>query len=555
MASEEERVAEAENSTEVLTAFNRIPYSLISAEVGPEVAHNTLEELTEICKYYKAYKKGADFAVEGSNGDYVAANLRYKMAATLINKEARFLFAEPPDIKVEPKGDVGKVSEDAKDAITVLQDLIKTVFEKNMFEDKLIKAAKDCFIGKRVAGLINFNEDDGITITFLPATQFIFETKIGNPSVLTKFVAFIVIRESRELKSKLIFKKKFELNDDDGKVYLEEILYSGTGAQVEVLTEYQETLLDFIPACVFLNDGLTGDEDGESEIDTLYDYEKYYSKLGNADIDAGRKSMNPTKYTTDMESRSTKDLSTAPGAVWHLGTDQNLDHPNPQIGILEPNMSYSEPLKTTLDRIKTAGYEAVDMPNITLESMIGAITSGKALKAVYWPLIVRCKEKMKMWGPQLQRMAEIVIEGAKKYPATAERYINDPIEMVAYEIEVEANLPLPEDEVEERTMDLAEVEAQTMSKKTYMQRWRGLTDDEVEEELYQMALERQILEDAAFGGGDGTEEPYPEAGEEDSSEEDYEDNPDELDDDAEGAVDDIELDDMLQGALDELSML
>lgn len=512
MVSEEEKVIAAENSTEVLTAFNRIPYSLINAEVGPEVAHDTLNELTEICKYYKAYKKGVDFMAEGTNGDYVASTLRYKMAATLINKEARFLFAEPPDIKVEPKGDVGKVSEGAKNAITVLQDLLKTVFEKNMFEDKLIKAARDCFIGKRVAVLVNFNEEDGITLSFLPSTQFIFETKVGNPSVLTKLVAFIVIRDSRELKSKLIFKKKFELNEDDGMVYLEEILYSGTGAQVEVLTEYQETLLDFIPACVFLNDGLTGDEDGESEIDTLYDFEKYYSKLGNADIDAGRKSMNPTKYTTDMESRSTQDLSTAPGAVWHLGTDQNLDHPNPLVGILEPNMSYSEPLKITLDRIKTAGYEAVDMPNITLESMIGAITSGKALKAIYWPLIVRCKEKMKMWGPQLQKLAEIIIEGAKKYPATAERYINDPLEVVAYEISVESNLPLPEDEVEERTMDLAEVEAQTMSRKTYMQRWRNLTDSEVEEELYQMALERQILEDAAFGEGgndDGMEEPYP----------------------------------------------
>lgn len=173
-------------------------------------------------------------------------------------------------------------------------------------------------------------------------------------------------------------------------------------------------------------------------------------------------------------------------------------------------MSYSEPLKTTLDRIKTAGCEAVDMPNVTLESMVGAITSGKALKAIYWPLIVRCKEKMKMWGPQLRQLVEIIIEGAKKYPATVERYISDPIDMVAYEVVVEAKLPLPEDEVEERTMDLAEVEAQTMSRKAYMQRWRKLTDDEVTEELYQMATERQILEDAAFGTGDVTEEPYPE---------------------------------------------
>ena len=55
------------------------------------------------------YKKGASFTVEGTNGDYVPAKLNYKMAASLINKEARFLFAEPPDITVEPKGDVGKM--------------------------------------------------------------------------------------------------------------------------------------------------------------------------------------------------------------------------------------------------------------------------------------------------------------------------------------------------------------------------------------------------------------------------------------------------------------
>ena len=34
MSSEEAKVIEAENSTEVLTAFNRIPYALINAEVS-----------------------------------------------------------------------------------------------------------------------------------------------------------------------------------------------------------------------------------------------------------------------------------------------------------------------------------------------------------------------------------------------------------------------------------------------------------------------------------------------------------------------------------------
>ena len=496
MASEEAKVIEAENSTEVLAAFNRIPYALINAEVTG-AAKDTLDELTQICKYYRVYKKGASFTVEGTNGDYIPAKLKYKMAASLINKEARFLFAEPPDITVEPKGDVGKITDNAKDALTVMNDLVKTILDANKFEDALIKAAKDCFIGKRVAGLINFNEDDGVTVTFLPSTQFIYDTKIGNPNVLTKFVCFIIVKNSITLTEKRIFKKKFELVDDV--VYLEEILYDGAGKELEVVTEYQETLMPMIPATIFINDGLTGEDAGESEIEILQDDESWYSKLSNADIDAQRKSMNPTKYTIDMESNSTKNLSTAAGALWDLGSDQNLDKPHPAVGMLEPSMSYSSSLDTTLKRVKKSAYNQVDMPDI--EEVQATITSGKALKAIYWPLIVRCKEKMKMWGPQLRQMVNIIIQGAMVYPNCIKRYIDDIISPVAYEISVVGNLPIPEDEIEEKNMDLAEVESKTMSRKAYMKKWRGLTDDEVQEELEQIALERQLIEDSSFTGG------------------------------------------------------
>lgn len=506
MASEEAKVIKEENSTEVLTAFNRIPYALINAEVSG-AAKDTLDELTQICQYYKVYKKGASFTVEGTNGDYIPAKLKYKMAASLINKEARFLFAEPPDITVEPKGDLGKVSQEAKDALTVLNDLVKTILDENKFEEALIKGAKDCFIGKRIAGLVNFNEEDGVTVTFLPSTQFIYETRIGNNNIITKFVAFIIVKDSITLSEKRIFKKKFVL-EDDGKVWLEEVLYDGAGGEIEVVTEYQETLMPMIPVSVFVNDGLTSENDGESEIDLLKDYEEWYSKLSNADIDAERKSMNPTKYTVDMESNSTKNLSTAAGAFWDLGSDQNLDKPAPQVGLLEPGMNYSDALKTSLDRIKTVGYEQIDMPNITLESMQGAITSGKSLKAIYWPLIVRCKEKMKMWGPQLRSLVDIIIQGAMVYPNCVKRYTDDMIVPVAYEITVTQNTPLPEDEIEERNMDLAEVESKTMSRKAYMKKWRNLTDDEVQEELEQIALERQMIEDSSFAPGENTP-PYP----------------------------------------------
>ncbi len=497
---EEGKVIEAEqNSTEVISAFNRIPYSLINQE-ATRPARDLLAEFTEIARDYKVYEKGASFFTEGSNGDYTPSNMHYKMSASLVDKEARFLFAEAPDISVTDSSDSTKPSEDAKQVLDNINGMLQAIFKENMFDGQLLKAAKDCFIGKRVAGLVNFN-DDGVTINFLPATQFIYEYKLGTKE-LEKFVAFIIVRDAINLSDRKIFMKKYQLVEQpigqDDKVYLTEAMYDGGGHLLEQYEEDQELMIPFIPAVVILNDGLTGDIYGKSEIEILKDYESWYAKLANADADAERKSMNPIKYTVDMDSRSTKNLSTAAGAYWDLGSDQNLDHPSPSVGSIESNMAYSGALKTTLDRIKTVGYEQVDVPNITLESMTGAITSGKALKAVYWPLIVRCKEKMKTWGPQLEKMVRQIIECAVAFPECISKYVNGPVYGVPYEIHIDQKLPLPEDEVEEKTMDLSEVQSNTMSRKSYMKKWRDLTDEEVQDELNQMALERQLIDDASF---------------------------------------------------------
>ena len=176
-------------------------------------------------------------------------------------------------------------------------------------------------------------------------------------------------------------------------------------------------------------------------------------------------------------------------------------------------MNYSAALDMTLKRVKKSAYEQVDMPDI--ESIQATITSGKALKAIYWPLIIRCQEKMKMWGPQLRTLVNIIIQGALVYPNCASKHINDTITPVDYEISVAHNTPLPEDEIEEKNMDLAEVESKTMSRKAYMKKWRNLTDDEVKEELEQIALERQLIEDSSFSvANGGTDNTNPNFGEE-----------------------------------------
>ena len=105
---------------------------------------------------------------------------------------------------------------------------------------------------------------------------------------------------------------------------------------------------------------------------------------------------------------------------------------------------------------------------------------------------------MLAWRPALQFMAECIIEGVRLYPTVAKTYIEDPLPDQPYTVRVDNQYSLPEDEQEEKNTDLAEVNAQTMSKKAYMKKWRNLTDEEADEELEQIARERELLESSYF---------------------------------------------------------
>ena len=487
--------SQSEN-VEVVTVSRDIPYALLKQELKGKNS-DILSEFREIEEYYRVYRRGAKFTTEGTGGDYVASNVRFKKAAQLINKEARFLFAEPPDITIEPSGEIKEITEQEKNNVTVAQAIVDAVLEENEFPRILIKAARDCLIGKRVGCVLNFNEDTGITMTFLDAFNFVYELNPNNMRELTKFVAFVVVEDNSTLSNKRIFKKKYELID--GVVYAQDELYDGRGVLIDTPMPLQETKLTRIPAAVILNDGLLSDSKGESDLEKLIAFESMFSKLNNADVDAERKSMNQIRYTVDMDESSTKNLSSSPGSYWDLQTNQNLDHPAPSVGTLSSSMEYSPALESTLKRLRSEMFEELEMPDITMDSLQGTITSGKALKAIYWPLIVRCKEKMKTWGPQLSYMIDVMLEGVLAYPNVAERYsVNKLTELNAY-VKVTQNFPLPEDEEEEKNMDLSEVAAQTMSKKSYMKKWRGLTDTQADEELAQIALERQMLEESYAG--------------------------------------------------------
>lgn len=481
----------------IILAQLRIPGSLITEEIEGLYGSSILTEMSRILALYRVYDRGAEFPLD-TNKDYMPSDLRYKEARKLINREARFLFSRHPDIQVQIPFSTPAQKEKADKDMTILQGYIDNVFEKTQFFQKLVKAARDCFIGKRVAWFANFNDiDGGITLDFVPSLEFVYDVDVEDPTKLTKLVTFYTINDSANKTEQRIYKKRYRMQN--GTCYLYEAVYDGTGQEVEILTEDRPTKFSFIPGGVILNDGLTGDLDGESDIQVIQDYESMYSRIANADIDAERHGMNPIRWARDMSSESTKDLSIASGAFWDLASaPENPDGVTGEVGVLETSMGYTGAVNSTLARLRSTMFEEMDIPDTSAEALKGVISSGKTLEAIYWPLIVRCDEKMLVWRPAIRAMVDTLVQGAILYPKAARPYTEQAIPNTEYTVTVENQYPIPEDTEQEKSADLLDVNAQTMSKKAYMKKWRGLTDEEADQELEQIAKERELLEDS-FG--------------------------------------------------------
>ena len=475
-------------SVSVNTALPSVPYFVLSNEI--ETGRSVFQkELLDIFKFYKIYKEGAEFIAQGTNGDYVASNIKYKIAKTLIDKEARFMFSQTPDITI--KGD--SVEDEQKEQIEQYQKLIDKVLKKSKFKKNLLQGAKDCFIGKRIACLTDISDEDGIVVHFYDALQFYYETEYGTDR-LTKFISFENVQESKSRTDKRFLVNKYE--DVKGTIYMSSVLYDGAGNTINELIKLTETDLKDIPVVIIFNDGTLHEKRGVSEIEDLKDIESAYSKLANADIDSEGKGMNPIRYTVDMNHETTKELSSSAGSYWDLESNQNVDEPKTMIGVLAPQMNHTEAVKETLNRMKTTMYGMLDVPNISEETLVGSITSGKALRALYWSLEVRCDEKLMTWIPALETIVNHIIDIAMRNPEIVKSvYGITDLNQIEYNVLIENNYALMDDEQEEKDTDMAEINSNAMSRKSYIKKWRPeMTDEQIDEELMQIAVELNMFD-------------------------------------------------------------
>ena len=481
----------------------KVPMQMISDELEGIYGRQLLREFGKIIKYYNIYENGATSVNTQVDEDANVNDIRSRRSAILIDKQARFMFSAPPDISINIDKEV-----DSDGSIqSIFQGIIDKVRKETKLDQKLLKAAKDCFIGKRVAYTVNFDSETGkINISFIPSLGFVYETDEYDTDVLTKLIVFYAVNDVAEKKDQRFYKKKHEMVN--GKCVITEGIYNGLGEPIEEKDEIK-TDFEYIPGGVILNGGLTGDMLGESDIAKIADLEECYNKMSNKDLDAECKGMNPIVYSIDMNSKSTENLPIVAGSYWDLSSDLNADGKSGQLGTIEPKMEYSGALDTTLERVKANTFEILDIPDTSSKALQGVVTSGKTLKAIYWGLMVRCDEKFAEWKNAIEHIAVTIIDGCKMYEIARNRYSTEAIPETEYEVLVENNYPIQDDANEEKEMDLQEVHNKVRSKKSYMKKYFGLTDAEIDEELQQIAKERQIEENSYnfIPSGVGQEKP------------------------------------------------
>lgn len=477
--------------TAVTMANQLFPYFVLNDE-NIYLSAEYKEEIIEILKYYEVYNDGAKFIPRGSNGDYIPSDIHYKTNKALIDKQARFMFSNVPDINITSIAE-GDGPED--EAIETYKKIVNRIIEKNNFGQKLLRAAKDCFIGKRVACLVDMSERVGIMLHFYSSVEFYYEADYKTGEI-TRFISFENVTKSKQYNDRRYFVNKYELIND--RVFVSSVLYNGSGEVIETVVTEHETDLKQIPAVIIANDGLLGDKRGVSDLEDSVEYESGFSKMANASFDAAEKGMNPVKYTVDMNHETTKKLPSGPGAYWDLEHDQNIDEPKPQVGQIAPSMNHVDAVKSDLERLRAMMYESMDVPDISKEGLLSGITSFKALKALYYPLTVRCNEKLKVWKPAIAQMFRFALELAVlNASVTKELYVVSDVKTVEFNIEVVENYALIDDETEEKATDMEEIAVKTRSRFSYLKKWRGeelKTDEAIEEELLRIAEEENMMD-------------------------------------------------------------
>lgn len=492
-----------------------------------------MQELIEVERYYDFYE-GRPFRIEDDlrddrgqlwavkDRDYKPTREVRNMTKKLMKKQGRFMTSKQPTLSLSSGTVMDLEQIDAKRA------LIEEILDEGNFWNKFSKAFMDCTIGKRVLLCLQTEVDvDGLPLTENPL-KFRFYTMpeftyMFDPNDCDKLMEVQIAYQDADTVGKVQQEQRwhkwtynmredgycwcvYEIVDGNNSLaykevpnnevklnmqYTEENYRVGAeGDDIKIpLRNEWNTGFTQIPCKVILNDGLTGDTRGHSDIKDLMDLAMDYNKTVSDYRDALRFKMFEQPVFVDCDSSSIEKVKIAPNSLIDLKSDPSLGDgtgagSTAKYGMLSSSFNFQVAADSYLTRLKQDMYELMEQP---LPENLVNVVSGKALKMLYYDLITRCEEKWSTWDEALEWLVAIIEEAVM----TFHLYSDKPNIGAMYIDTVPAwihNYPIPDDELDNKSASIAEVEAGVRSKKSYIEEFSNAEDAEAE---FQRILDEQ----------------------------------------------------------------
>ena len=488
-----------------------------------------LEELQEVKAYYEFYEgrpEQLEDDLENDTGqlwavkdrDYRPTREIRNLTKKLMKKQGRFMTSVQPTIVVKSVDGVDPTAVDDK------RIAIEKILDDGKFWNKFAKAFMDCTIGKRVLlALVSEVDEQGkpvgdapIKFRFYTMPEFLYEY---DPNDCDKLIKVQIAYQDESTVGKLQNEQRwhkwiYEMRGEtcwctymvvDGTntiAYAEvpNVMSSSIAGeeqdeqqmqQVEIKQEW-DTGLSCIPCKVIFNDGLTGDVRGHSDIKDLMDMQTDYNKTISDYRDSLRFAMFDQTVFTDIDTSTIQGVVIAPGAIMDVKTDQSIGFGSTtgstkqgKVEKIGSQFTFQAAADAYLERLKKDMYECMEQP--LPESLVN-VASGKALRMLYDDLITRCEEKWQAWDEAiiwLIHLIEEVVEKGNLYPEDPKVKTSMALNT---SIDLEHNYPIPDDEVETKTIAIKEVEANVRSKQSYIREYGSAeeADKEFDEILDEM---------------------------------------------------------------------
>lgn len=399
--------------------------------------------------------------------DYIPSQVIDNKIKPLINKQARFMFGKEPDILFKP------LDKKDKETCEELRQYVDAILNASKFWSNALKVFRLATVTKRVMLRLEANPEQPVRLYWHDINDFNYEV---DPNDVTKLNKVVLVRQDSTTVNKLENEKLWHRytyyvsNKKDGlevSCYLRIETFRGDNLETPIEVKEQDTGLSKIPCWVIYNEQSIATPYGQSDIKDLKSLQDSYNRRLSDFNDSLRFLMFGQTSIIDATEDTVNACNIAPNALMPL---KSIDERQAKVQRVESNFTNAEPVLNYLKKLEDSMYEKLSIPR---PESLQQVPSAKSIKYMYTELVARCEEKWHDWEPAIRSMIRLVVEACGKfkcYPDWKEEW-ND----LLYNIVLNKNYPIPEDEEDKKKLAMEEVRTNVRSHRGYI---KDFTEDQ-----------------------------------------------------------------------------